>query len=127
MRLSRSLNRQADRRLGALLTRRLDGRPWRRPDYLAEVCGLIQRYLRLRKKSAAAEPHLFGRHAAAYYQDTLREERRQQEIAAALDRIYGPPAAGESPGPTIWQERYEIPPDKMKFHRRWFREKYGPE
>lgn len=127
MRLNRSLNRQPGHRLGVLLTRRLDGRHWRRPDYLAEVCGLIQRYLRLRKQSAAAEPHLFGRHAARYYQDTLREDGRQQEIEATLVRVYGPPTADEPQRPTIWQERYQIPPDQMQSHRRWFRKKYGSE
>ena len=126
MRLTRSLNRRTGRCLGALLTRRLDGRPWGRPDPLAEACGLIERYLRLRKQSAAAEPHRFGRHAAAYYQETLRAERRQQEIDSALDRVYGPPPAGEPPRPSVWQERYEVPPDQMKFHRRWFRKQYGP-
>ena len=126
MRLTQSLNRQAGRPLGALLTRRLDGRPWRRPNHLAEVCGLIERYLRLRKQSAAAAPHLFGRSAAAYYQETLRAEWRQREMDAALDRIYGPPTAGEPPRPSVWQERYEVPPDQMKFHRRWFRKQYGP-
>jgi len=127
MRLTRSLNRRPGRCLGVLLTQRLDGRLWRRPNYLAEVCGLIQCYLRLRKRSVAAEPHLFGRHAAAYYQDTLREERQQREIDAALDRVYGPPPAGEPRRPSVWQEHFEIPPDKMKFHRRWFRKQYGLE
>jgi hypothetical protein len=69
MRLNRALNRPAQRRLDDYLVRRLDGRPARRPDYLARVCALIEAYLRRRRRLARAEPHIFGRHAAAYYTD----------------------------------------------------------
>lgn len=127
MRASRSLSRPVSRPLGRLLTRRLDGRRWRRPDRLAEICALVGRYLRMRRRAAAAEPHIFGRHAAAYYADTLREEKFQAEVEAALLKVYGPPPPDSPPPRSVWSERYAIPPGQEKFHRRWFREKYGPE
>ena len=65
--------------------------------------------------------------AAAYYQDTLREEQWRREVEAALDKVYGPVPPGAASSPSIWQERYAIPLAEMRFHRRWFRREYGPE
>jgi hypothetical protein len=127
MRLNRVLNRPVQRRLDDYLVRRLDGHPARRPDYLARVCTLIEVYLRRRRRLARSEPHVFGRHAAAYYRDTVREEQYQREVEAALNKVYGPSPAGELPPRSVWSERYAIPPAQARFHRRWFRQKYGPE
>jgi hypothetical protein len=52
-------------------------------------------------------------------------EAQQKEVDAALEKIYGPDSP-RSPRPTsIWTERYSIPPESMKIHRKWFRENYG--
>ena len=125
MPLTRSLNRPLAHGLDRCLNRRLAGRPCRRPNYLAEACALLGKYLRLRRSAAKAAPHLFGPHAGEYYRDTLRQAAHDREVAAALDKIYGPSSPGSPARPSVWQERYEIPPDQMKLHRRWFREKYG--
>ena len=126
MRLNRLQNRSLCRPLDRYQVSRLDGRPARRPDCLAEICSVIARYLRQRKKIAQAEPHLFGRHASAYYRDTLQEEQHRRKIDTVLEKVYGPPSLGTPSPRSVWQERYDIPPDKIKFHRKWFCEKYGP-
>ena len=119
--LARSLNRPLARFLG----RRLDGRSTHRPNYLAEACALLGKYIRLRRKSARAEPHLFGPHAGAYYRDTLKLADQQKVMAAALEKIYGPDPSGAPPPPSVWQERYDLPPEPMQVYRKWFRETYG--
>ena len=125
MLLNRQLNRPLARPLDRFLNRRLDGRPCRPPNYLAQACTLIQKYIRLRRKAARDEPHLFGPHAGAYYRDTLKLEAQQKEVDAALEKVYGPGPPGSSPPPSVWAERYSIPPESMKIHRKWFRENYG--
>jgi len=125
MLLNRRLNRLLDHPLGRFPDRRPDGRPCRPRNHLAEACALIQKYIRLRRKAARADPHLFGPHAGAYYRDTLKMEARQRETNAALDKIYGPAPTGSPRSPSVWVERYCIPPEGMKIHRKWFREKYG--
>jgi hypothetical protein len=125
MPLTRSLNRPLFRPVARFLDRRLDGRSVRRTNYLAEACALLGKYIRLRRKSAKAEPHLFGPHAGAYYRDTLRLADQQKVVAAALDKIYGPDPSGAPPPPSVWSERYDLPPEQMKVHRQWFRENYG--
>jgi hypothetical protein len=125
MSLTCSLNRPLVRPLARFLSRRLDGRPTRRPNYLAKACALLGKYIRLRRKSARAGPHLFGPHAGAYYRDTLRLAGQQKVVAAALDKIYGPDPSGAPPPLSVWQERYDLPPEQMKAHRKWFRENYG--
>ena len=125
MPITRSLNRPLNRPLARFLGRRLDGRPARRPNYLAEACALLGKYIRLRRKTAKAEPHLFGPHAGSYYRDTLKLADQQKVVAAALDKIYGPDPSGAPPPPSVWAERYDIPPEQMKVYRKWFRENYG--
>jgi len=125
MHLNRRLNHPLDHSLDRLLDRRLDGRPCRPPDDLAQACALLQKYLRLRRKAAQAEPHLFGPHAGAYYRDTLKMADAQKEIHAALDKVYGPEPPGSVPSPSVWSQRYAIPPESKKIHRRWFHENYG--
>src|ERR1051325_4744144 len=112
------LTRRLARPLGRWAPSRLDGRSFRAPDHLAEVCRLISRYLRLREKAARRDPHLFGPHAGRYYQDTVRMEREQREIQAALDRVYGPSPEGQQWHPNqVWQERYQIKPGEAQFFR----------
>jgi hypothetical protein len=125
MPLTHSLNRLLNRPLGRFLNRRIDGRPCRPPNYLAQACSLLEKYLRLRRQAAKAEPHLFGPHAGEYYRDTQRLAAQDREVAAALDKIYGPAPPGSPTRPSVWEERYSIPPESQKLHRRWFREKYG--
>jgi len=121
----RSLNRPLARPLNRFLNRRLDGRSCRPPDYLAQACNLLEKYLQLRRRAARAEPHLFGLHAGKYYRDTLRLAAQDQEVDAALGKIYGPAPPGSPPRPSVWVERYAIPTDQQRLHRKWFREKYG--
>jgi len=123
--LSHSLNRQLARRLDQLLNRRLDGRPGRPTNYLAQACTLLDQYILLRRRAIKAEPHLFGPHAGAYYRDTLKRAAGQVEIEAALDKVYGPSPPGSPPAISVWTERYFIPPAGRKRHRRWFRKQYG--
>lgn len=121
----RALNRSLARPLDRFLNRRLVGRPRRPPNDLAAACTLLNQYIRLRRKTAKAAPHLFGPHAGKYYRDTLRLAAQDQEVDAALEKIYGPAPPGSPPRPSVWVERYAIPTDQQKLHRKWFREKYG--
>jgi hypothetical protein len=91
------------------------------------VCRALSRYLRERRQLARAHPHLYGRHAGRYYQDTVRAEHRNRLAMAALDKVYGPAAPGEPVRLSVWQERYEIPPEQRRLHRKWFRGQYGRE
>jgi hypothetical protein len=128
LRLNRRLGRRLTVRLCHRLNRGPDGRILRPKNLLYEVCTLIARYTRMRERAARRDPHLFGRHASEYYQDTLRLEREQREIDAALDRVYGPdPAASASGGSrhSVWTERYYIEPGQERLFRKWFRETYG--
>ena len=125
MRLFRHLDRPLAIRLDRFLNHRLAGRPCRPPNYLARACTLLAKYMRLRRKSARAEPHLFGPHAGVYYRDTLKMEARQKEVAAALDKVYGPGSPGTPPAPSVWAQRYAISPASRPIHRKWFRENYG--
>jgi len=125
MHLNRPLNRRLNRHLGSLLTRRTNGRRYRRRNLLAEACRALELCIRQSKKMAKADPHLFGPHAHAYYLDTLREDQQMQEAAAALDKVYGPSPDGNSPLRSVWQERYNIPPEQRKFFLKWFKEHYG--
>jgi hypothetical protein len=119
------LNRRLYRHLGSLLTRRANGRRFRRTDLLAEVCRAVNLCLRQAKKMAKADPHLFGPHARAYRLDVLRMEQEEQLIHAALDKIYGP-SPPDAPGPrSIWREHYDIPPEQRKVFFKWFKERYG--
>jgi hypothetical protein len=118
-------NRSLNRRLGAWITRRLDGRPFRPPNHLRQACALLAAYVRSRLRQIREEPHLYGPHADRYYRDTLALEETYRKIDAILDRVYGPQPAGSPQLPSAWEERYEIDPKNRRFFRKWFREKYG--
>jgi len=95
---------------------------------LNEICTLLERYVRMRNRAARRDPHLFGPHAQKYFQDTVRLEREQREIDAALDRVYGrdPDAsAAERSRHSVWTDRYYIPPGRERLFRNWFRKQYG--
>ena len=125
MRLNRSLNRRLNRHLGSLLTRRTSGRRYRRRNLLAEACRALELCIRQSKKMAKADPHLFGPHARAYYLDTLREDQQAQEIEAALEKVYGPDPDGAGQLRSVWQERYNIPPEERRNFLKWFKQRYG--
>ena len=108
------------------LARRLDGRAFRPPDYLAQACSLLARCGRLRRQAARRDPHLFGPHARRYYQDTVRMGQQQRETAAALDRVYGATPAGQPPDlRQVWYERYHAEPGRGEAFRKWFQIQYG--
>ena len=123
--LDRRLNRMLAHPLGRSLNRRLNGGSCRSRNDLAMACSLIQKYIRLRRKTARSQPHLFGPHAGAYYRDTLKLAARQKEVDAALEKIYGTSPPGSPASPSVWVDRYHIPSENMKIHRKWFRENYG--
>ncbi len=124
MHLNRRCHHSLRRKLGALVTSRTDGRPFRRPDYLAEACHALTLYLRQTKKMARADPHRFGPHARRYYLDTVQAARQEAEAEAALRKVYGPPQPGDPPGaPGVWTRRYVLDPERKGFGK-WFREKY---
>ena len=126
--LSHSLNRRLNRLCTRSATRMLDGarRP-RSPDELRSICRLLEHALRLHQGLARRDPHLFGPHAHRYFLDTVKLAQDQQEIDAALCKVYGPPPPGSSAtGSTIWTDRYVFrTPQQQRFHRRWFKEQYG--
>jgi hypothetical protein len=97
----------------------------RRPNYLAIACRALNQYLRLAKRRAKEDPHIFGPRARDYYLDTLRMEQREQEAQAALRKVYGPPAPGEPQHvSTLWTDRYPLEPKKSRLFLKWFHEKY---
>jgi len=79
----------------------------RRPNYLAQACRALDQILRLRRRWAKEDPHLFGPDSDQYFLDTLEMERKEKETAAALQKVYGPPAPGEPVRvSTLWTDRY---------------------
>ena len=119
------LNHRLNRRLGSFLTRRTNGRRFRRANLLAEACRALNLCLRQSRKMASADPHLFGPHARDYYLDVLRREKEQSVIQTALNKVYGTSPADAPRPPSVWQEYYDIPPEGRKRFRKWFRENYG--
>jgi hypothetical protein len=120
------LNRRLGRRLHSYVIHRLDGRPYRPPNWLAMACTGLEQYLRLRQKAAREEPHIFGPHADLYYRDTLHMEQQRIETEAALEKIYGPDPDGQCSNPNqIWDKRYVEAPSNRKFFLKWFKREYG--
>ena len=120
----RNGNRKLNRRWGSYVIRRLDGRPYRPTDWLAVACSAMKKFLRLRKKAAKEDPHLFGPHANRYFEDTRRLEQERVEVEAALERVYGPDYRPVSPT-RVWYERYYEDPANKKIFLKWFKEFYG--
>ncbi len=126
----RSLHRRAFRGLNhrcvRYATTLLGGarRP-RQPDELRLLCRTLTAYLRLADRMAKRDPHLFGPHAHRYYLDTLALENEQQQVEAALDKVYGPRKPDEPRRiSTLWTDRYHVPPKKRRLFLKWFRENY---
>ena len=125
MRLNQPSSRKLSRRLGTFVVTRTNGRAFRPPDYLAVACRALNQALRISKRMARADPHLFGPHAARYFQETVQAARQEAEVEVALPKVYGPPQPGEPPcGPGVWTRRYALSPQWRGF-RKWFREQYG--
>ena len=126
--LSRCLNRSLNRPCTRYATRMLDGarRP-PRPNELQIACRLLDQALRIHQRMARRDPHLFGPHARRYYLDTIQLAQDQQEIGAALRKVYGPSPPGEpEPVSTVWTDRYTFrTPQQRRIHLRWFKEQYG--
>ena len=99
----RNLNRKVNRKLDIHATRMLPGvhRP-PPPNLLAEACRNLNEAIRIRKRMAKREPHLFGPKATAYFLETVEMAESEREFGRALQRIYGC-----EPGPaTVWRDRY---------------------
>ncbi len=116
--LSRACNRSATIGLGGMpRSRRSNG--------LRLACRLVAQYLRLAKRMAKEDPHLFGPHAQRYFLETLELERYQQEIDIAVQKVYGPPAPGEpARGSTLWTDRYYPLAERRKIFLKSFNEHY---
>lgn len=123
----RRINRPLIHRLKPCpVIRRLDGRPWHPTNWLAMACRELSQHVRRRAKSAREAPHLFGRHARRYFQDTLREVEHQREWQSALEKVYGPSPPGQEWRPdSVWQERYGDASSNKRFFLKWFKETYG--
>ncbi|MEY4387567.1 MAG: hypothetical protein RLY20_2850 [Verrucomicrobiota bacterium] len=120
------MNRRLTVRVVRCLTRRLDGRAFRPPDYFAQACQHLERYVRLVEKAARQEPHVYGPHADRYYRDTVQMISDEREIDAALARVYGStPTSVSEIAARIWRERYGFSTRQAPSFRKWFRERYG--
>jgi hypothetical protein len=98
----------------------------RRPNYLAIACRALTEYLRIAKRMAKRDPHLFGPRAREYYLDTLRLERQEQECQVALDEVYGPPSPDQPKlSSTVRTDRYYFsdPQQRLQFLK-WFHKNY---
>ena len=116
----RKLNCSLNRRCWRYATKMLGGA--RRPNYLAVACSALNQYLRIAKRMAKEDPHLFGPHARQYFLDTLAMQREEQESQAALQRVYG--SDGSAFVSTIWADRYHYKPEERRLFFKWFHEKY---
>ena len=123
--ISMRLNRRLQRHLGSLLTRRSNGRRYRRKNLLAEACRALHLCIRQARKMARADPHLLGPHARAYYLDVLHEDQIAQVANAALEQVYGPNPDGAGRLRSVWQESYDIPLEQRRSFFKWFKERYG--
>jgi hypothetical protein len=121
-----SLNHACGRRLSSYATTMLGGarRP-RQPSPLLLACRLLTQCLHIARRMAKQDPHLFGPKARDYYLETLALERREQEMEAAIRKVYGPPPHGQPPPvSTLWADRYFPPPGQRRMFLKWFREHY---
>ena len=121
------LSRPATIRLSQNCCRKIGRRLTRgpRPRYLALACRLLRDAVRISKRMAKRDPHLFGPHARAYYDDTVGLENFQREFDEALRKVYGPNPDDASPRQsTIWTDRYINRPTQRSF-RKWFKESYA--
>jgi hypothetical protein len=121
-RLASGLNRGCNRWATTL---QAGGHRPRQRDELRQICTLFTQYLRITKRMAKQDPHLFGPHAHRYFLDTLQRERQQEEVAAALRKVYGPPAPGEPARvSTLWTDRYFPKPKARRIFLKHFNVNY---
>ena len=122
------LNKSICRRCNRSAASRLPGaRSKRRPDDLRLLCRVLTQYLRLARRMEKRDPHLFGPRARDYYLDTLRLEQRDQEVEAALRKIYGPRDPGAPARvSTLWSDRYPefSSASQHRLFLKWFHEQY---
>jgi hypothetical protein len=124
--LNRGLDRHLDRALAGYATTMLGGvhRP-RRPNGLVVACRLLTQSMRSRRQMARDEPHIFGPHARRYFLETVELEKYEQDLHAAIDKVYGPPPPGTPPRvSTLWTDRYSPPPEQRRLFLKWFKERY---
>jgi hypothetical protein len=123
--LNRALRRPLGRRCIRYAGKISPGARRRHPNYLAMACSAINQALRIHRRLAKQDPHIFGPRSHDYFLDTLAEERRLREAEEALCKVYGPPAPGElTLLSTFWTDRYEPKPDERKIFLKWFHENY---
>ncbi len=124
--LNHSLNRCLDRGCSRWSTSMLGGarRP-PRPNGLKLACRLLTHNLRLPNRMGKDDPHLFGPPAQRYFLDTLQLERHEQDVEAAIRKVYGSPTPGEPARvSTLWTDRYFPKPEQRKMFLHWFNENY---
>jgi hypothetical protein len=123
--LDRALRRPLNHRCNRYAGKMSPGARRRHPNYLAMACSAINQALRIHRRLAKQDPHIFGPRSHDYFLDTLAEERRLREAEEALCKVYGPPAPGE-PNllSTFWTDRYEPKPEGRKIFLKWFHENY---
>jgi len=124
MRLNQRCNRSLTRKLNTIITKRTDGKPYRRPNHFLAAYREFNRYVKETKKLTKQQPHVCGPHASQYFQDTIQAAKVAAEAEAALHRVYGPCKPGDPPlGPGVWTRRYFLDPERKGF-RKWFRKNY---
>ena len=101
----RDCNRSRNRSLAVHTTRMLHDR--RRPASSADLAGALRcvnQAVRIARRMAKREPHIFGPQASGYLRETIEMAGQQDEFRRLLQRVYGDQA---TPIPsTVWSQRY---------------------
>ena len=125
MPLTQRCNRSLRRKLNTIITKRTDGKPYRRRNHFLAAYREFNRYVKETKKLAKQHPHVCGPHARQYFLDTKQTAKVAAEAEAAIHKIYGPGKPGDPPlRPGVWTRRYFLNPEWKGFHK-WFRKTYG--
>jgi hypothetical protein len=97
----------------------------RRKNWLAIACKAISLYLRLAKKMAKEDPHIFGPCAQKYFVDTLEQERIEKEFEAVLARVRGSGQPSKHAHvSTLWRDRYFPRPENRRMFLECFHRNY---
>jgi hypothetical protein len=97
----------------------------RRSSGLGALCRVLGAYVRMAKRAAKDDPHIFGPHASQYLRETLEFDAFYRELGPAMTKVYGPAAPGEPrPGHGLWTDRYFYRPEDKRRFLKWFREKH---
>jgi hypothetical protein len=78
----------------------------RRPNPLRIASRLIGESIRIARRMAKREPHLFGPKALDYYLETAELEQQRRQLDQALRKIYGSDDGQRTNAGTVWCERY---------------------